>query len=127
MNKQRYFLILSVFLFLILGAYSYLHQRGILPLPGHLFYLLICSIICLFIFGGLIMLRSKDAILGEKFAQRFLIMTSFHFLAILSLLLLVWYRDKADLKAFSLQFLVIFVVMMIVQSVLLVGLIKEKK
>lgn len=58
----------------------------------------------------------------DSFAQRFMLLTTFQLLAILSVIAAVWYVSEPHLKAFGLQFVSVFVLLMFVQSFLLIRL-----
>jgi len=97
-----------------------------LTLPNSLFWAINYSIFTLFVGGGVIIATGKKAI-HDQLAPRFLIMTTVHFLAILAILIIVWYTSKEHLRNFSLQFISVFLLLMIIHSFLLVKNINKKE
>lgn len=119
MKSSMYFLILVVGLTVLLGIFGGLHAAHILELPLRFFYLLIGFVPFLFLLGAAIAVPGfKKA--PENFVARFMILTTFQMLAVLSVIAAVWYTQKGQLKAFGFQLLALFVAGLILQSVLLV-------
>lgn len=102
----------------VLLVYNGLHLYKIIQLPINLFILVNILIPILFIGGAMIMRGvNKDT---DSFAQRFMILTTFQLLTNLFVIAIVWSVAKSSLKQFGLQFISIFIVLMMIQSVLLV-------
>lgn len=117
MKKSSYFFIILVALVFVLTIYSLLCYWNMIQLPQRLLNLVFILIPFLFIGGVFIVGNNKGP---EVFVQRFLMLTTFQFLATLAILLAVWYKMREQLKEFGIQFVVIFVVLLIIQSVLLI-------
>jgi hypothetical protein len=126
MKKSNFFLYLIIGISLVLTVFGLLHYLKILQLPMNLFLIFFIVVPFLFLTGGVIATvgnyKTPDA-----FAQRFLLLTTFQFLMVLSILMAVWYKDFKYLKAFGFQFLSIFLVLMLIQSVLLIRLGSSRK
>jgi len=126
MNKRNYILLLLGCVAFVLGGFNYFHALEWLQLPTTLLWWCNGIVAVLFILGALIITAGQTPI-HEKFAQRFLIMTTFHFFAIFAILITVWYTSKEHLRSFSLQFITLFILLLIVQSLLLMVLIRNKQ
>jgi len=126
MNKKKYFINLSLYTLLVLAMFSFAHYINWVQLTTQLFWCINISIFTLFIGGGAIIAIGKKKI-QENLAPRFLIMTTFHFLAIFALLIAVWYTSKQYLRAFSLQFISVFLSLMVIHSILLIKISKKDK
>lgn len=126
MKKSNYFLYLISALLIVLVVYDLLHAFHLIQLPMKLFLLVNIVIPVLFIGGAAIITvgRKKNP---ESFAQRFMLMTTFQLLTILSIVAAIWYKANIHLKSFGLQFVSVFVILMIFHSLLLVRLGAEEK
>ncbi len=102
----------------VLVCYGLLHYSKVLQLPFNLFLIQFIVVPFIFILGTFIMWSGlgKEP---EVFVGRFLILTTFQFLAVLSIMAAVWYKMNAHLKPFAFQFLGLFIALMIAQSVLI--------
>ena len=119
MTKSNKFSIQLVALIIIaLGGFSILHFLDVLSLPQRLFYVLAIVISALFLISGAIMYNGfKKG--PDVFVNKFMIITTFQFLAVLSVIGAVWYKLPHNFKAFGFQFIGLFIFLMIVQSVLI--------
>ena len=119
MKISTYLTVLFVALALVLGAYGLFHYLHILELPLALFKLMLFLIPVLFVVGAVIMIPGfKKG--PENFVGRFMILTTFQMLAVLSTIAAVWYVRKSNLRDFGFQLIVLFILLMVVQSVLLI-------
>lgn len=121
MKKNNYFLYLTIAVAVVLTTFGLLHYLKIIQLPLKLFLLVNILIPVLFLLGALIITMGKYKS-PDSFAQRFMLLTTFQLLTILSVIAGVWYVSKIHLKAFGLQFVSVFVLLMFVQSFLLIRL-----
>ncbi|MBC9812332.1 hypothetical protein H9Y05_07535 [Crocinitomicaceae bacterium CZZ-1] len=126
MKKNSYFLYLMSAVSIVLVAYGLLHALHLIQLPMKLFLLVNIVIPVLFIGGAAIVTVGKKKN-PESFAQRFMLMTTFQLLTILSIIAAIWYKANIHLKSFGLQFVSVFVVLMIFHSLLLIRLGAEEK
>lgn len=121
MKKSSFFVSLIAAISIVLSIFGLLHYLKVLQLPMNLFLVFFLLIPFLFLVGGVIVTvgnyRTPDA-----FAQRFLLLTTFQFIAVLSILMAVWYKAFEHLKSFGFQFISVFLVLMLIQSVLLIRL-----
>lgn len=121
MKKNNYFLYLIIAIIIVLTSFGLLHYLKIIQLPVKLFLLVNILIPVLFLGGAMIITVGKYKN-PDSFAQRFMLLTTFQLLTILSVIAAVWYISKIHLKAFGLQFVSVFVLLMFIQSFLLVRL-----
>lgn len=126
MKKNSYFLYLISAVSIVLVVYGLLHAFHLIQLPMKLFLLVNIVIPVLFIGGAAIVTVGKKKN-PESFAQRFMLMTTFQLLTILSIIAAIWYKANIHLKAFGLQFVSVFVILMIFHSLLLIRLGAEEK
>ncbi len=126
MKKSNYFLYIIVAVIAALSVFGSMHSLKIIQLPMKLFLLINIVIPILFLGGGIIITAGKYKN-PDSFAQRFMLLTTFQLLTILSVIAAVWYTAKLHLKAFGLQFVSVFVFLMIIQSLLLIRLGTDKK
>lgn len=119
MTKSNKFSIELIGLIIIaLGGFSLLHFLEILSLPQRLFYLLLIVTAFLFLISGAIMYNGFNK--GpDVFVNKFMIITTFQFLAVLSVIGAVWYKLPHNFKAFGFQFIGVFIFLMIAQSILI--------
>lgn len=126
MKKSNFFLYLIIAIAAVLAVFGLAHYFKIIQLPIKLFLIFFIVIPFLFLTGGVIATvgtyKTPDA-----FAQRFLLLTTFQFLAVLSILMAVWYKAGTFLKAFGFQFIAVFLLLMLIQSILLIRLGKSGK
>lgn len=121
MKRSNYFLYLIITLVVVLSIFGLMHYLKLIQLPVKLFLLINILIPVLFLGGGMIMTLGKYRN-TDSFAQRFMLLTTFQLLTILSVIAAVWYTAKLHLKSFGLQFVSVFVLLMIIQSLLLIRL-----
>lgn len=121
MKKSNYFLYLTIAIIVVLTTFGLLHYAKIIQLPLKMFLLVNILIPVLFLGGAMIITIGKHKN-PDSFAQRFMLLTTFQLLTILSVIAAVWYVSKIHLKAFGLQFVSVFVLLMFIQSFLLVRL-----
>lgn len=126
MKKSNYFLYLFSAVSIVLLVYGLMHAFHLIQLPMKLFILVNTVIPLLFVGGAAILTVGKKKN-PESFAQRFMLMTTFQLLTILSIIAAIWYKANIHLKSFGLQFVSVFVILMIFHSLLLVRLGAEEK
>ena len=119
MKNSRFVLIYAGILILTIALFSFMHQLGVWTLPQKNFFIISGSIIFSGLLGLLIMnpISIKNP---EQYVGRFLILTTVQMLAIMSVLLALWYSDKTHLRASGLQLVAVFVFFLVGQSVLLI-------
>lgn len=121
MKKSNFFLYLILAITIVLSVYGLLHYLKIIQLPMKLFLIVFIIIPFIFLTGGMIVALGKNKN-PDSFAQRFLLLTTFQFLAVLSILMAVWYKAGIHLKPFGFQFISVFIILMMIQSILLIRL-----
>lgn len=124
MKKTSYLTQLIAACIVVLSLFGLIHFFKVVTLPMPLFLLLMIAIPMIFVGGSLIVLIGEMSE-PESFVQRFLMLTTFQFLGALSLIAAVWYTNKPTLKSFGIQFCIVFIAMLILQSVLLLRFSKK--
>jgi len=117
-KSNKFSLQLAGFIIIALVGFTLLHFFDVLSLPRRLFYILILIITMLFLVSAAIMYNSFTKS-PEVFVNKFLIITTFQFLAVLSVIGAIWYKMPYHLKAFGFQFIGVFIALMIAQSVII--------
>lgn len=118
MKSSRYVLMMIASIILVLGVFGLLHKIHVLELPMNLFLIFNILIPFIFLLGGVIIVSGFNKP-PDIYVQRFMILTTFQFLAVLAIIGAVWYKSNHNLRAFGLQFVSVFVALMIIQSFLL--------
>lgn len=116
MTKSKAFALrMLIALIVVLSIYSGLHGMKLISLPLPLFKIVLLLIPVVFIIGGIVV-SSGFGKEGDVFVNRFLILTTFQLLAVLSILVAVAYKMNGHLKAFGFQFIAVFIFLMALQS-----------
>lgn len=116
MTKKETILYTFIFLFIV---FTHLVLIQLNVLKGALsMAILIDVVLSILIFSSVIMLRNNDKN-KETFAQRYLIVTTIQFIGFLSVILALVYSRIPDVKYWSFTALIIFLMMLITQTVLL--------
>lgn len=116
MTKKETILYTFIFLFIV---FTHLVLIQLNVLKGALsMAILIDVVLSILIFSSVIMLRNNDKN-KETFAQRYLIVTTIQFIGFLSVILALVYSGIPDVKYWSFTALIIFLMMLITQTVLL--------
>lgn len=124
MTKKNFLLYLSSATVLVLAVLDLFFFMGMNSLPLKLILIINVALLVQFVAGGLIVVAGKHSN-PESFAQRFLLLTTFQLLSILAIILVVWYGSKTFLKPFLVQYVGLFAVLMIGQTLLLLRLSKS--
>lgn len=120
MTKSKVFAIrMLISMIIVLSLYSALHGLKIISLSLPLFKIVLLLIPVVFLIGGVIIISgfNKEP---DVFVGRFLLLTTFQLLAVLSIIVAVAYKLNGHLRAFGFQFISIFILLMLIQSFFIV-------
>lgn len=124
MSKKSFFLYLSIATLFVVLFFDFLYFFEVSRLPLALIVLINIALAIQFIAGGLIVVAGKQNN-PESFSQRFLLLTTFQLFSVLTVILIIWYGSKDVLKPFLIQYVGLFAVLMIIQTLLLIRLSKS--
>ncbi len=127
MTKSKAFAIRMVLsLVLVISLFVGMHALKIIVLPIPLFKLVLILIPFIFLGGGIIVISGLNKA-PDVMVNRFMLLTTFQLLAVLSILVAIAFKMHAHLRAFGFQFISIFILLMLMQSYFIVKAANEDK
>jgi hypothetical protein len=125
MKTNSYFFAICTALLVVLVGYDLLHYLKVFSLPIKLFLLINTIIPFLFLIGAWIVTSGKKK---EPHVQvnKFVLLTTFQFMTMLIMIAAVWYKYHFALKAFGLQIVSLYVILLFFQSWLILKSVNEE-